>query len=322
MLIGMHSYSIKKQYELEKNKMKISVLISTYNGSEYLVEQLDSLRNQTRVIDEVVIIDDCSSDNTVDVAKEYINKYRLQTWRVIHNISNKGWKKNFIEGLKELSGEILFFCDQDDVWFEEKVEKIEEVFVHNPKINVVASEELLWDGEKIIPHEKVSFDAITVLAMNKKNYFIHCSGCTMAIRDTYAKKIISNIVDGWAHDDFFWKMSLLDSSLAYIEAPTVLHRIHANNESRKKRNLENTIAGCKLDVQIADALICYLLNISEDQKIIKMITHKRNAYVDRRVYLEEKKIVNAIWVWTRCSDIYRSFKEFVGDILLMYGYRS
>lgn len=302
--------------------MKISVLISTYNGSEYIVEQLDSLRNQTRVIDEVVIIDDCSNDNTVDVAKEYINKYRLETWRVIHNISNKGWKKNFIEGLKELSGEIIFFCDQDDVWFEEKVEKTEEVFVHNPKINVVASEELLWDGEKIIPHEKVSFDTITVLAMNKKNYFIHCSGCTMAIRGTYVKKVISNIVDGWAHDDFFWKMSLLDSSFAYIEAPTVLHRIHAHNESRKKRNLENTIAGCKLDVEIADALIYYLLNISEDKEIIKMITHKRNAYVDRRAYLEEKKIVNAIWVWIRCSDIYRSFKEFVGDILLMYGYRS
>lgn len=54
--------------------MKTSVVMSTYNGEEYIIEQLDSLRNQSRPADEVLIADDCSTDNTVDIVRNYIKK--------------------------------------------------------------------------------------------------------------------------------------------------------------------------------------------------------------------------------------------------------
>ena len=80
--------------------MKISIVMTTYNGEKYLTEQLDSLRTQTRLPDEVIISDDCSADNTNVMIEEYIKKYRLTSWKHIKLKKNVGWKKNFINHKK------------------------------------------------------------------------------------------------------------------------------------------------------------------------------------------------------------------------------
>ena len=71
--------------------MKLSVVISTYNGEDYIERQLDSIKNQTRPADEVLIIDDCSTDNTVNIIRRYIEKNDLCSWKFEVNNQNKGW---------------------------------------------------------------------------------------------------------------------------------------------------------------------------------------------------------------------------------------
>ena len=61
---------------------KISVAMTTYNGSNYIIKQLDSLKNQSRKIDELVICDDCSTDNTVELVNEYIKSNNLEGWNI------------------------------------------------------------------------------------------------------------------------------------------------------------------------------------------------------------------------------------------------
>ena len=95
--------------------MKTSVVISTYNGEKYIIEQLDSLRKQSRPADEVIIADDCSSDHTVDIVKQYINQNKLNSWQVIVNDHNKGWRRNFMETMWNATGDLIFPCDQDDI---------------------------------------------------------------------------------------------------------------------------------------------------------------------------------------------------------------
>ena len=65
--------------------MRISVAMATYNGHKYIVEQLDSIRNQSLKVDEVVICDDQSSDDTVSIIRNYIEKYKLDNWKVTVN---------------------------------------------------------------------------------------------------------------------------------------------------------------------------------------------------------------------------------------------
>ena len=76
--------------------MKISVAMATYNGEKYITEQLDTIRNQTRKIDELIICDDRSTDNTVSVVNDYIQKYGLEDrWSIQVNEENLGYANNF-----------------------------------------------------------------------------------------------------------------------------------------------------------------------------------------------------------------------------------
>ena len=71
----------------------ISVILSTYNGKRYLRELMDSLRNQTRQPDEVLVSDDASSDGTVELVRSYIEEYGLTSWRVIENTKTSDGKR-------------------------------------------------------------------------------------------------------------------------------------------------------------------------------------------------------------------------------------
>ena len=89
--------------------MTVSVALATYNGENFVVEQLDSLREQTRRPDEVVIIDDRSTDGTVGIVREYIFKHGLD-WRLSVAESNSGYKRNFYNCLKATTGDVVFFA--------------------------------------------------------------------------------------------------------------------------------------------------------------------------------------------------------------------
>ena len=118
----------------------VSIIMSTYNGTTYLEEQLDSIRLQTRPADEVVISDDCSKDQTVEAVKAYIQKYDLKNWSICRNETNCGWEKNFMQGIEKTRGDLLFFADQDDIWEAEKLEKMCAVMEQHPEISVLASD--------------------------------------------------------------------------------------------------------------------------------------------------------------------------------------
>ena len=72
--------------------MKLSIVISSYNGAKHIEEQLNSLRLQTRPADEVLICDDGSTDGTVKIVSDFINSYELQNWKLIVNESK--WRRN------------------------------------------------------------------------------------------------------------------------------------------------------------------------------------------------------------------------------------
>jgi len=101
--------------------MKISIAIATYNGERFLREQLESLYSQSRLPDEVIVCDDCSSDHTIDILEEYKMQYGLQYFR---NDSPLGVNCNFFHAISRCTGDYIFICDQDDVWMPHKIETL------------------------------------------------------------------------------------------------------------------------------------------------------------------------------------------------------
>ena len=113
--------------------------MSSYNGLENIEEQLDSLRKQTRTPDEVLVCDDCSTDGTPELVSEYIKRHSLEDkWKVVINRENKGWRRNFMDGIRQSSGELVFTCDQDDIWRKDKLEIMEKIMTDHPAINLLA----------------------------------------------------------------------------------------------------------------------------------------------------------------------------------------
>lgn len=101
----------------------VAIIVSTYNGEKFIYEQLESLRNQTYRNIDVYIHDDSSTDETVEIIEQYIQENQLTRFNLFHN-EKRGYPKCFIQTLLEIPQHDYYaFCDQDDVWFEDKIAK-------------------------------------------------------------------------------------------------------------------------------------------------------------------------------------------------------
>jgi glycosyltransferase involved in cell wall biosynthesis len=119
----------------------ISICLATYNGEKYLKEQLDSLVNQTIRPYEVIVQDDCSTDNTVEIVKQYTEKLNL---KIYVNEVNLGFTKNFESVLQKATGDFIAPCDQDDVW---DGNKLEVLLLSIENYSLVYSNSLLVDSD-------------------------------------------------------------------------------------------------------------------------------------------------------------------------------
>ena len=103
------------------HKALVSIALCTYNGEAYLREQLDSIVNQSYSPIEIIAVDDCSSDNTLSILKEYAANYSFI--KVFVNPENLGYIRNFEKALQLCSGKFIALSDQDDIWDLYKIEK-------------------------------------------------------------------------------------------------------------------------------------------------------------------------------------------------------
>ena len=105
---------------MEKTE-KIDILLATYNGEEYINEQIDSILNQTYSNFRLLISDDNSTDKTLEILRDYEKKD--DRIKVFENKENKGVVKNFEFLLKKVESDLYMLSDQDDVWYENKIEE-------------------------------------------------------------------------------------------------------------------------------------------------------------------------------------------------------
>lgn len=125
----------------------VSVALCTYNGEAYLGKQLDSLFAQTHPISEIVVCDDCSTDNTLEIIQKYSNKYP-NVMKVIQNDKHLGTTKNFEKAINLCNKDLIFLCDQDDIWLKDKVVTIVRLFEQNPQKKAIFHNLFLYKNQK------------------------------------------------------------------------------------------------------------------------------------------------------------------------------
>jgi len=214
------------------NRHHISVCIATYNGEKFIGKQLESILKQLSENDEIVIVDDCSADNTVGVIKK-LNDPKIQ---LNENEVNQGVVKAFEKTINLSKNEIIFFSDQDDEWVDDKVGLV---------LKIMAEEQLdmvIHDGIVVDNCGEVIIDSIFKLRNSRKGIiknFIkdtHMGSC-MAIKRDVAKNVLpipGNI--GPAHDLWIGLVGeILGYKVKFIPDKLLIWKRHRSNTSSFQR---------------------------------------------------------------------------------------
>ena len=132
--------------------MKTSVALCSYNGATFIKKQIDSILNQKYFkIDEIVVCDDNSTDDTLKIINNFEQIYP-GVFSIHKNEINLGSTKNFEKALKLCTGDFIFLADQDDIWKDNKVQKILAVFDKNPEAEgVFSNADMIDKDDNVIP---------------------------------------------------------------------------------------------------------------------------------------------------------------------------
>lgn len=226
---------------------KISVCIPTYNGAKYIKEQLDSILIQLSEIDEIIISDDNSTDNTIEIIKEYndkrikiffhekiVNKYKgvyKNIYFVYRNIEN---------ALKHSSGDYIFLSDQDDIWLPNKINSI---------VN------LLDKGHWIVQHDNILINNKKEILLNSYFSFIkpsnnlyrtvvkcYIQGASMAFTKEVLQYSLPFPNNPISHDHWIAYNAYFRGSKIYLlNEPLLLYRRHDNNVSPSGSKSKNPL---------------------------------------------------------------------------------
>lgn len=216
--------------------MKVSVLVTTYNGAKYILEQLQSILDQTRKPDEVVITDDCSSDDTVELVSNFIDKNKLHdNWKIITNIKNVGFLQNSHQGAMSTTGDIIFWSDQDDVWLPAKIEKMAEAMENNEQILVLSCKYIIVDENlcKIGCHLPYSKKRIVCI---KNLKYVFSSRAIAAQSLAVRRSIYLDLVTKYNNPYYYFDVIIATYAAGlhgyYVfNEPLTLYRQHKNNIS-------------------------------------------------------------------------------------------
>jgi glycosyltransferase involved in cell wall biosynthesis len=222
--------------------MKISVCLATYNGAEFIIRQLDSVMKQLGENDQVVVVDDGSKDRTVELIKE---KYDAQV-EVHVNDQNLGAIKSFEKAISLAKGDILFLCDQDDIWEDRKVEKVLHAFKEQNADLVVHDAHVVDGNLRMINSSWNEYNGNNIgqgiFGNIVKNAF---TGAMMAFKKELIAKILPFPNSIEMHDQWIVIVCFLEKkNIVYIDEPLMKYVRHGNNVTgMKKRKLSQQLTG-------------------------------------------------------------------------------
>jgi glycosyltransferase involved in cell wall biosynthesis len=207
----------------------ISIAMATYNGARFLEEQLQSFARQTLLPDEVVITDDGSTDDTLEIARQFASGAPFAL-RIHRNPKRLGFNRNFEAAVSRCEGDIIFFSDQDDVWFDRKLETVMSAFAANEKTQVVINGQIIADAD--LNHSDITMlDNLRSLGVSS-DYL--CSGCATAFRRDWGQAILPMPKEmddryGTGLDRWVNELAVLLGVRTLIEEPLQFFRRHGAN---------------------------------------------------------------------------------------------
>lgn len=221
--------------DMLSSPVRVTVCLCTYNGEKFVREQIISILNQLGSSDEIVVCDDRSTDETVNIAKSF-EDVRI---RIFVNEKNLGHVRNFERSLFLAKGRYIFLSDQDDVWTEGRLINMLNLMNEKPDSLLLASNfDLIDEAGSIIGNfrklgrvHKSRILQVTSIFLGRSPYY----GCTFLLHNDFLRFCLPIPKYIESHD--IW-MALVASSMGRVvnmSEVTLRHRIHGNNATSKMR---------------------------------------------------------------------------------------
>lgn len=210
--------------ETDMQTEKVSVVMCTYNGSEFIIPQLESIVHQTYPIHELLIFDDASKDDTAEKVASFASQYSYI--KLIVNERNLGFTKNFEQALKAASGNVLSISDQDDVWFKEKIKRM--MAVWNKTCPIIYCNSAIFEGSPTV-HYRNPKNKMFEGKDGRKLFMVNSiSGHSMLIRKDFLPLILP-FPPKAMYDWWIGVVAAYNGGVQHVNEVLVFQRKHAQN---------------------------------------------------------------------------------------------
>lgn len=295
----------------------ISIAMTTYNGQEFIIKQIESILNQTYKDFELIICDDCSTDNTLRILDDYVKKdSRIHLYT---NVNNIGFKKNFEKAISLCSGDYIALSDQDDIWVPQHLE----VLLNNLGNNYVScgdaffidSSDNFFKNKKKLSDYNYDMNAISSNIDNLKRIIFRGNpyqGASMLLSKDFLRIAMPIPEKCPYHDVWFALVSTMFNKFSYTPEIVNNYRLHEKSvTSHKEKNLLKKIVSFprfsktlqdRLGYLDAISTISKTYSISEDVKMFIAFGIEFFKKINNRIYRIKisrrfkKDILNVIYI--------------------------
>lgn len=299
---------------------RVTVLMSTYNGEKYLSQQIDSIFNQINVDIILIIRDDGSTDNTVDIINNYI---KIKNKIILIKGKNVGATNSFKllcdYALINSNNDFYAFSDQDDYWMPEKLSKAcDKLLLSNNNVKLYFSNLKIVDSNlnyiRMLYHNNVS------IYKDNSLYEISAYGCTCVFSkkalELFCRVKINNLI---LHDNLIYYICIFLGEVMYDSNSYIKYRQHFNNLSgikhiglRLQFNRLNKLLNNKLGNNFENLSICMLDNFSNEISFSDKIKLKNNIISQMSLFNRIKYLLNIKFY---NQDFYKKFSIIVRVLL-------
>lgn len=280
--------------------MTVSVCMGTYNGETYIEQQLNTILQQTKAPEEVILCDDGSTDNTVSIIERFIRKNGLDgKWKLYRNKINKGYPSNFYYACSLCNEEIVFLADQDDIWKSDKIEKMCRVMAENPGAKSVCCKFNLMDEKEQEIHSIMApthaHETGEVRNVPVEEIFYKCQwpGMVMAYRrDWYESWTKGNYQI--PHDFLIAARAAEEGGFFQLDETLAYHRRHDHNTGGEEHHIRKLLNRDRKLKEIRDYLQILQQFLKEEvlttQTAKLLLNRKTTVMQQREAALQSGKI--------------------------------
>ena len=234
-----------------KLMFNISVCMAAYNGEEYIRKQIETILFQLNFNDELIIVDDCSTDGTVEMIKSYLDP-RIKLYR---NEKNMGFIQSFFKAIRYAKNEYIFLSDQDDIWVEDKVLKVKKT-IETSNTDVLIHNARVCTDDGIVLQSKRYHRGLGNNFFNRHLINNHNMGCLMAFKKNLINDLfpIPSLVE--SHDQWIGLVAdYMGYKTIFLDEVLITWIRHDNNASSTYRRSWKKVIISRIKMMILYLLI-------------------------------------------------------------------